>query len=568
LKDRLVIMQQCNVQCENGMKINFSLHIIKKYRDAIIVGGGHNGLVAATYLAKAGKSVCVLEKRHLLGGAAVTEEIIPNFHFSRASYVFSLFRPQIIRDLDLHRHGLEIYPRDPSSFTPLHNGKFLLLGSDMEANQASIAQFSKADAMNYPAYNDMLNRLVDFFVPLVDELPPDLKVALGPNTNLTARLQALKALGHLGLRCAKLGSELSTFIEFMTAPADKILNKWFESDVLKATLATDAIIGAKLSPSTPGSAYVLFHHIMGEVNGIKGTWGHVKGGMGGVTQALAKAAAEAGVHLVTDAAVKSIDVVNGKIQGVTLANGISLEASCVLSNASPSLTFLELVDKEYLPPDLLVHFEKAWNTESASTKINVALDALPNFTCAPNIGNEPMPHHRGTTHFEDSMAQIHEAFVDVQQGYSSRRPVIEMNIPTALDKSIAPPGKHIALLFVQYTPYAPKDGPWTDAKKAAFADQVFSVIEQYAPGFKRSVLGYDMLTPPDLERIFSLPRGNIFHGAMGLDQLFWLRPMSGYADYRTPISGLYLCSAGTHPGGGVMGACGRNAANVCLQEMR
>ncbi|EQC37561.1 beta-carotene ketolase (CrtO type) [Saprolegnia diclina VS20] len=541
-------------------------HLTRQW-DAVIVGGGHNGLVAATYLAKAGKSVCVLEKRHLLGGAAVTEEIIPDFHFSRASYVFSLFRPQIIRDLDLYRHGLEIYPRDPSSFTPLLNGQSLLLGSDMQANQASIAQFSKADAAKYPAYNAMLDRLVDFFVPLVDELPPDLKVALGPTSSLTARMDALRSLGHLGVRCTKLGSELPTFLEFMTAPADKILNKWFESDVLKATLATDAIIGAKLSPSTPGSAYVLFHHIMGEVNGIKGTWGHVKGGMGGVTSALTKAALEAGVHLVTDATVQSIDVANGRVAGVTLASGDHIAASTVLSNASPSLTFLELIDRQLLPIDLVAHFEKAWNTESASTKINVALSALPNFSCAPNVGSGAMPHHRGTTHFEDSMAQIHDAFLDVEQGYCSKRPVIELNIPTALDASIAPEGKHIALLFVQYTPYAPKDGPWTDAKKAQYADQVFSVIEQYAPGFKQSVLGYDMLTPPDLERIFSLPRGNIFHGAMGLDQLFWLRPLSGYADYRTPIDGLYLCSAGTHPGGGVMGACGRNAANVCLRDM-
>ncbi|CAK4870326.1 unnamed protein product [Aphanomyces euteiches] len=508
------------------------------YRDAIVVGGGHNGLVAATYLAKAGKSVCVLEKRHVLGGAAVTEEIIPNYHFSRASYVFSLFRPQIIHDLNLHKHGLV----------------------------EQIAQFSRADAEAYPKYNAMLERFVDFFVPLIDNLPPDIKVALSKESSLSARVDALRSFGQLGLQGAKLGRDLSTFLEFMTAPADKILNRWFESDVLKATLATDAIIGAKVSPSTPGSAYVLFHHIMGEVDGIKGMWGHVRGGMGGVTQALAKAAEEVNVHLVTNTSVASINVHNNKATGVTLSNGSVLEADAVLSNASPSLTYLELVDKKHLPEALVAHFQSGWNTESASTKINVALDALPNFTCLPNIGSSPMPHHRGTTHFEDSMQQIEDAYLDVQQGYPSRRPVIEMNIPTSMDDSIAPPGKHIALLFVQYTPYLPKDGSWDDAKKQAFADRCFSVIEQYAPGFKSSIVGLDILTPPDLERIFSLPKGNIFHGAMGLDQLFWLRPFGGYTDYRSPIQGLYLCSAGTHPGGGVMGACGRNAATVVLRD--
>ncbi|KAF0689440.1 Aste57867_19112 [Aphanomyces stellatus] len=508
--------------------------------DAIVVGGGHNGLVAATYLAKAGKSVCVLEKRHLLGGAAVTEEIIPDYHFSRASYVFSLFRPQIIRDLELHKHGLVVYPRDPSSFTPLLNGQSLVLGSDMKKNQEQIAQFSRADAEAYPKYNAMLERLVEFFVPLIDNLPPDIKVALGKESSLkyvwphildadinvqSARVDALRSFGQLGLQGAKLGRDLSTFLEFMTAPADKILNRWFESDVLKATLATDAIIGAK-------ALWFLGH-------------------------ALTKAAQAANVQLVTDASVQSINVHGGRVHGVTLSDGTVLESDHVVSNASPSLTYLELVGQQHLPEAVVAHFQSAWNMESASTKINVALNALPNFTCLPNVGDGAMPHHRGTTHFEDSMQQIEAAYLDVQHGYASRRPVIEMNIPTSMDDSIAPPGKHIALLF---------DGPWNDAKKQAFATQCFNVIEQYAPGFKASIVGTDILTPPDLERVFSLPRGNIFHGAMGLDQLFWLRPLGGYTDYRTPLQGLYLCSAGTHPGGGVMGACGRNAAHVVLRD--
>eukprot|EP00644_Phytophthora_capsici_P011061 jgi/Phyca11/565409/estExt2_Genewise1.C_PHYCAscaffold_180047 len=549
------------------MKVTASL--LRKKWDAIIVGAGHNGLVAAAYLAKAGKSVCVLEKRHVVGGAAVTEEIFPGFKFSRASYVFSLFRPQIIQDLDLHRHGLEVFVRDPSSFTPTRDGRSLILGSDMKKTQESIAQFSIADAKAYPVYNTMLEEMVDFFLPMLDEPPPDLHTAFNPNASLRRRVEAAKAMARLGYRCGQLGGKLTTFAEFMTAPATKILDKWFESDVLKATLATDAIIGAKISPSTPGSAYILFHHVMGEVNGIKGAWGHVKGGMGGVSEAIKNAAIEAGAEIHVSTPVKSISVQDGRASGVCLVNGEVIESDCVLSNASPVTTILDLVDNGDLPEEVVTHFKRNWSSESASTKINVALDRLPNFSCFPNggNGNVPMPNHYGTIHFEDSLDQIEDAFLDAQHGLCSRRPVIEMNIPTSLDPTIAPSGKHIALLFVQYTPYKPKDGSWSEpGKKERFASQVFSVIEEYAPGFTKSIVDYDMLTPPDLEEIFSLPRGNIFHGAMGFDQLFWMRPMSGYSSYRTPIDGLYFCSAGTHPGGGVMGACGRNAAMVCLKD--
>ncbi|KAF1776247.1 FAD/NAD(P)-binding domain [Phytophthora cactorum] len=486
---------------------------------------------------QAGKSVCVLEKRHLVGGAAVTEEIFPGFKFSRASYVFSLFRPQIIKDLDLHRHGLEVFVRDPSSFTPTRDGRSLVLGSDMQQTQASIGERLQS-----------------------------------------RRVEAAKAMAHLGYRCGKLGSELTTFAEFMTAPATKILDKWFESDVLKATLATDAIIGAKFRcEGFSFDSWISLHPLPprhGRSKRYQGRLGHVKGGMGGVSKAIEKAATEAGAEIHVSSPVKSISVRDGKACGVCLESGGVVESDCILSNASPVTTMLDLLDQSYLPDEVVTHFKRNWNSESASTKINVALDRLPNFSCFPNggDGNVPMPNHYGTIHFEESLDQIEDAFLDAQSGICSKRLVIEMNIPTSLDPTIAPPaisfpGKHIALLFVQYTPYEPKDGKWSEpGKKERFANQVFSVIDEYAPGFTKSIIDYELLTPPDLEQVFSLPRGNIFHGAMGLDQLFWMRPMPGYSSYRSPIDGLYFCSAGTHPGGGVMGACGRNAAMVCLKD--
>ncbi|KAF1333763.1 Pyridine nucleotide-disulfide oxidoreductase domain-containing protein 2, partial [Globisporangium splendens] len=325
---------------------------------------------------------------------------------------------------------------------------------------------------------------------------PILQSGIVPSLNIewsSRRVDAIQSMMKLGYRSGKLGKELTTFLEFMTAPATKILDKWFESDILKATLATDAIIGAKVSPSTPGSAYILFHHVMGEVNGVKGMWGHVKGGMGGVSQALEKSAIKAGAEIFTNAPVKSINVHDGRVQGVSLESGDVIDSDFVLSNASPMITMLDLLDEKVLPERVVTHFKKNWNCESASTKIE-------------------------------------DAFLDVQHGYASKRPVIEMNVPTSLDPSIAPPGD---------------DGSWdTPGKKEKFADQVFSVVDQFAPGFKNSIIGYDMLT------------------------LFWMRPIPGYSDYRSPIQGLYLSSAGSHPGGGVMGACGRNSAMVCLKDMQ
>lgn len=545
--------------------------------DAIIVGGGHNGLVCAAYLAKAGKRVCLLERRHVLGGAAITEEIVPGFKFSRASYVYSLFRPQIVADLDLHRHGLKLLPRQPSSWTPVPgHGPSLLLGGTLEEDCASIAQFSKADAEAYPRYNALLEHYSSAFRPLLDRPPPDPGALLDPSTpgwaaNVKDSWTAARSI-------AALGKDIPGFWELLTAPASKILDRWFESGILRATLGTDAIIGAHLSPSSPGSAYVLLHHVM------CGTWCNVQGGMGALSAAIARAAVEAGATLRVSTPVKRILVEDrpdtpaqgygpARAVGVELQDGQILKAPVVISNAAPRVLFQELLPSPCLPPAFTAH-SKSIGVTSGSVKINLALSKLPNFTCKPNTGDgkTPMPWHRGTIHFETSPAQIEAAYADSMRGLPSTRPVIEMTLPTALDNTLAPQGKHVALLFVQYAPYdvsAWKGSAGWDSPGAReeFANRVYDVIEQHAPGFKDSIEGQDILTPVDLERVFALPGGNIFHGAMGLDQLLWSRPVPGWARHRTPVQGVYLAGAGAHPGGGVMGAPGRNAAMTILADM-
>jgi phytoene dehydrogenase-like protein len=560
--------------------------------DAIIVGGGHNGLVAAAYLARAGKRVVVLERRHLVGGAAVTEEIVPGFHFSRASYVYSLFRPQIVADLDLHRHGLTLLPRIPSSFTPSPDagGRSLLLGGGAALDREQIAQFSHKDAEAYSVYNALLDKYAAVFRPMLDRPPPDLAALLDSDEPLWARLENLRDTLAAARGVASLGTDLTGFLEFLYAPANKILDRWFEGDVLKATLATDAIIGAAVAPSTPSSAYVLLHHVM------CGTWCNVKGGMGALSQAVARAAVDAGAEIRLNSTVKRILVEGGggggggsgaaavssasvpagvtaRVSGVELEDGTVLRAPRVLSNAAPAVTFNRLLDQSALPSSFTTHVRHL-NVQSGSVKINLALDRIPQFTCRmPAAGRDTiMPHHRGTIHFETNPAQIEAAFADSVAGRMSSRPVIEMTLPTSLDPSLAPPGKHVCLLFCQYAPYDLKDpkGGWSNPDaRAAFARNVFKVIEEYAPGFTASIVGEpDILAPPDLERIFGLPGGNIFHAAMGLDQLLWARPVPRWARYRTPVAGLYLAGAGAHPGGGVMGAPGKNAAEVCLSDMQ
>ena len=541
--------------------------------DAIIIGGGHNGLVAAAYLARAGKRVAVFERRHILGGAAVTEEIIPGFKFSRASYVYSLFRPEIVHDLNLHKYGLTLLKRIPSSFTPHpnKNGKSLILGRSLEEDINEISKFSINDAKAYPIYNALLERYSNAIRPLLDITPPDPSLAVSSPFSLDW-LDNIKDLLLTTSHLSKLGSELPGFFEFLTAPANKILDRWFESPELKVTLATDAIIGAMISPSTPGSAYVLLHHVM------CGTWMNVKGGMGALSDSIAKSGRDFGVEFFTNANVQrilttdNISISNTSAKK-TQVTGIEVEingqiqtirAPVILSCAPITTTFLNLLGKEAtsIPDDFFKHI-KSLNTLSGSVKINRALNRLPNFNCKPNHDDgKSMPHHRGTIHFETHTNQIEKAYYDaVVDKKPSLRPVIEMTLPTVLDPDLAPPGKHVALLFCQYMPYSAK------MTKEEFAKSVYNVIEEYAPGFTESIIGSDILTPVDLERIFGLPNGNISHISMGLDQLYFNRPAPQYARYRTPLEGLYNCGASAHPGGGVMGAAGRNAARICLTDM-
>ncbi|CAN6339218.1 unnamed protein product [Urochloa humidicola] len=543
--------------------------------DAVVIGGGHNGLVAAAYLARAGQSVAVLERRGILGGAAVSEsDLVPGFRFSRCSYLLSLLRPAILRDLELERHGLKLLPRSPSSFTPCLDGRYLLLGPDAELNHSEISKFSKKDALAYPRYEEQLEKFCKLMDFVIDSAPPELRQEFHASMvdRMKDRVDKSAFWGGLLRHVMKQGQKnMVEFFDLLLSPASKILNYWFESEVLKATLATDAVIGTMAGVNTPGSGYVLLHHVMGETGGQRGVWAYVQGGMGSVSSAISKAALEAGVQIVTNAEVSQVMVneTTGKVQGVALADGTEVHSPVVLSNATPYKTFVDLVPSNVLPEDFLRAIKTA-DYSSATTKINVAVDKLPQFHCCKDINPEGGPEHMGTIHIgSESMEEIDLAYREAAGGVSSKRPVIEMTIPSVLDKTISPPGQHVVNLFVQYTPYKLSEGSWQDSIiRKSFAERCFSLIDEYAPGFSSSVVGYDMLTPPDLEREFGLTGGNIFHGAMGLDSLFLMRPAKGWSDYKTPVKGLYLCGSGAHPGGGVMGAPGRNAASVVLEDLK
>ena len=519
--------------------------------DVIVIGGGHNGLVNAAYLARAGKKVLVLERRYVLGGAAVTEEIVPGFKFSVCSYVVSLLRPEIIRDLDLPRHGLEILPLD-GTFTPMPNGDHLWRVNDHGKTRREIARHSAVDAEAYEEFGKAMQQMCRFVKPILSMVPPD------PSTLNPRELMKLLFLGR---RFQHLPSEDKyNQVQLMTMSAADFLDQWFETDVLKATMSASGIIGTFLGVRSPGTAYVLLHHYMGEIDGAFRAWGFARGGTGAISNAIGDAAREFGAEIRTRAPIAKILVKNGRAGGVVLQNGDEIHADIVSSSVDPNLTFLKMIDSGELPGEFLEEVRR-YKYRGSSGKVNLALDALPNFTCMPGEG----AHLRGAISISPAVDYMERAYDDAKYGKYSRRPYIDMVIPSLTDPSVAPPGKHVMSCFVQYAPYNLKEGAW-DEKREEFGNNVIDTISEYAPNLKKIIVGKQVLTPLDIEREFGLTQGNIFQGELSLEQLFFLRPVPGWAQYRTPIRNLYMCGSATHPGGGIMGAPGRLAALEILKD--
>lgn len=532
--------------------------------DCIIIGGGHNGLVAAAYLAKAGRKVCVLERRHVLGGCAATEELWPGYKVSTAAYVISLFQMQILRELRLKEYGLTILPRSPSSFTPLPDGRSLLMGPDAALCQREIGKFSMRDAAAYPRYEALLERVAATLEPVLGEAAPDplplptswRKIGIGK------RLRDAKKVLDMHQAMKSLGADLPEAVELLTGAARPILERWFETDVLRATLATDAIIGAFTSISSPGSAYVLLHHVMGEAGGARGVWGYVQGGMGGLSAALAAACVDLGVEIRRESPVHAIHTDKHGACGVGLEDGSQLSSRVVASSVDAHLTFERLLAPDVLPEEFRQAVARI-DYSSASAKVNLALSEPPRFTCVPTEGVGP--YHHGTMHIGPSLAYLERAYDDAKYGRPSEKPILECTMATSVDSSIAPPGKHILSMFVQFAPYQLAAGNWDDLRES-FGDRCVETLAEYAPNIPGAIEHRQVLTPLDLERTFGITGGNIMQGAMPMHQLYFFRPVAGWADHRTPVPGLYLCGAASHPGGGVMGACGRNAATEILRD--
>ncbi len=517
--------------------------------DAIVIGGGHNGLTAAAYLARAGRRVLVLERRHVLGGAAVTEEVFPGFKFSVCSYVVSLLRPEIIRDLDLPRHGLEILPLD-GTFTPMPNGDYLWRVNDHAKTRREIARHSRLDAEAYDEYGKAMVEMARFAKPILDMTPPD-PLALDP--------RELLKLVFVGRRFRALGdADRYNQLQLMTMSAVDFLDQWFETDVLKATMSASGIIGTFLGVRSPGTAYVLLHHYMGEIDGAFRSWGFARGGTGAISNAIAAAAREAGAEIRTRSPVAHIVTRGDRAVGVALQDGSEIEAALVLSSVDPHLTFLKFLDPAALPAEFVADVRR-YKFRGSSGKVNLALDALPNFTCLPGEG----AHLRGALSISPSVDYMERAYDEAKYGRFSRRPYIDMVIPTLTDPSVAPPGKHILSCFVQYAPYTLASGTW-DEQRDAFGDTVIDTLAEYAPNIRDIILHRQVLTPLDLEREFGLTEGNIFQGELTLEQLFFSRPVAGWSQYDTPIENLWLCGSAAHPGGGIMGAPGRNCARRIL----
>ena len=524
--------------------------------DAIIIGAGHNGLVTAAYLARAGLQVLVLERRDVVGGACVTEELWPGYKVSTAAYLCGLLQPRIIHDLELGRFGYEILPKDPAFFSPLPDGRGLFVWQDDHRTATEIAKFSARDAQCYPEYEAFLIRLAEFVEPWLLRTPP----------SVPARTwEDLWHMGRLGYQALRLPPRVLTrAIRILTQSARDFLDAWFESPELKASLATDGVIGAQGGPSTPGTAYVLFHHCMGQAAGKRGLWGFVRGGMGAVTQALAAVARRHGADIRTGCEVAQILVRDGRACGVVLATGGELRGKVSVSNLDPKRTFLSLIPPQLLDTEFLREIH-AIKMDGVAMKINLALDGLPDFGGAQGV--TPGPQHRATIHIGPSMDYIDDAWDDARRGKPSEKPFLEVTFPTVYDPSLAPDGKSIMSIFVQYTPYTLSQGSW-DALKDAYANRVIETLAEYAPNIRNRIVHSHVLSPLDLERVFGLTGGDIFHGQMTLDRLFFMRPIPGWARYRTPLAGLYLCGSGTHPGGGIMGAPGYNAAREILTDLR
>jgi phytoene dehydrogenase-like protein len=521
--------------------------------DVVIIGGGHNGLTAAAYLARAGRKVLVLERRHVVGGAAVTEEVVKGFKFSVCSYVVSLLRPEIIRELDLARRGLDILPLD-GTFTPMPDGDYLWRVNDHSRTRREIARHSRVDAEAYDEYGRAMVAMGRFVKPILSMLPPD-PLSLDPRD--------LRALLNLVQRFRDLPrQDQYTQVQLMTMSAIDFLDQWFETDVLKATMSASGIIGTFLGVRSPGTAYVLLHHYMGDIDGAFRSWGFARGGTGAISNAIADAAREAGVEIRTEVTVAGITVRHNKAEAVVLANGQEIRANVVASSVDPWLTFLKFIDQTLLPTDFLDDIRR-YKFRGSSGKVNLALDSLPEFTCLPGSGT----HLRGAISISPSVDYMERAYDAAKYGEFSRQPYLDVVIPSLTDPSVAPPGKHVMSCFVQYAPYHLAEGTW-DEKRDEFGDTVVDTLAQYAPNLKNAIVHRQVVTPLDLEREWGLSEGNIFQGELTLEQLFFLRPAPGWAQYRTPVKNLYMCGSATHPGGGIMGAPGRNAALRILADTR
>jgi phytoene dehydrogenase-like protein len=531
--------------------------------DAIIIGGGHNGLVAAAYLARAGKKVVVLERRHIVGGAAVTEEIFPGYKFTEFSYVVSLLRPEIIRDLDLPKHGLKILPL-PSTFTPMENGDYLAAWDDHDLTRREIYRHSPKDAEAYDEYSRVMARAAKAIKPIINLIPPD------PSSLSPRDVLGLLKVGRYAARLSE--KELYMIAKLATQSSADLLEEWFETDALKGTKAASGIIGTFLGPRSPGTAYVLLHHYMGEIDGAFRAWGFAKNGSGGVSGSIYNAAIALGVEIRVNTSVKQVIVKNpptssgqARVVGVALENGDELQSNVVMSAADPKRTFLQFVEQKYFPEDFVTSIQN-FRTRGSSGKVNIALSELPNFTALPFTGKgTDSVLHRGAVSISPSIDYIERAYDDAKYGQISKHPYLDMIFPSMIDPDMAPPGQHVMSCFVQYAPYD-LEGGWNDEKRNELGEAVISTIEEYAPNIRKCIVGMQVISPKDIESIAGITGGNIFHGELLLHQIFFLRPVPQWADFRTPLKGYYFGASGAHPGGGVMGAAGMLAAKEILKD--